>query len=291
MNLRHLQIFKIVCEEENITKAAEKLFISQPAVSKAIHELEADLNVSLFDRISQKIYLNETGRQFLVKVSELLKLYDHLKQDIEKLETQAMIKLGSSITIANFILPKVITDFKKSYPKTSTKVMIANARKIEEMVYNNEVDLGVVEGLVYNEELVKIPFSSYQLTVICSPAHPFAFKEAIDIRVLLKEQLLLREQGSAIRDVFDSALSLQDIKVTPEWTSINSQALIQAVKQNLGISVLPRILVREELIKGALADIKVNNLELWNTNHIIFHKNKFQTTSFKKLMTLFTNFQ
>lgn len=286
MKIRHLRIFKMVCEEESITKASEKLFITQPAVSNAIRELESYLGIYLFDRISRKIYLNETGKLFLAKVVKLLDLYDDLERGVKELEDNAAINIGSSITIANFILPKAIVDFETIYKNTPTKVIVANAGKIEEMLYNNEIDLGLIEGVIYNDELIKIPFSSYKLAVICSPKHQFAFEERIDINTLIQERLLLREKGSAIRDVFDSALLLHSLRANPEWTSINSQALIHAVKQNLGISVLPKILIEDEMAKGEIVEIKVNDFELVNVNHIIFHKDKFQTKSFKALIEI-----
>lgn len=286
MKIRHLRIFKIVCEEESITKAAEKLFMTQPAVSNAINELEKHLGVNLFDRISRRIYLNETGKLFLEKAIKLLNQYDDLEQNIKELEDNAIIKIGSSITIANFILPEVIVDFEKIYNNTPTKVIVGNARKIEEMLYNNEIDLGLIEGAIYNEELIKIPFSSYKLAIICSPKHKLASEEPIEIDELIRERLLLREEGSAIRDVFDSALLLHNLRVNPEWTSINSQALIHAVKQNLGISILPRILVEKDIDSNEIFEIKVNDLELINVNHIVFHKNKFQTKGFKALIEI-----
>ena len=289
MKIRHLRIFKMVCEEESITKAAEKLFVTQPAVSNAISELESHLDVYLFDRISRRIYLNETGKLFLAKVIKLLDLYDDLEQNVKELEDNATIKIGSSITIANFILPKAIVDFEKIYKNTPTKVTVGNARQIEEMLYNNEIDLGLIEGVIYDEELIKIPFSSFKLTIICSRKHKLALEESIDINRLIQERLLLREKGSAIRDVFDSALLLHNLRANPEWTSINSQALIHAVKQNLGISVLPKILVEKEISSGEVAEIKVNEFDLVNINHIVFHKDKFQTKGFKTLIDIIKN--
>jgi DNA-binding transcriptional LysR family regulator len=289
MKIRHLRIFKTVCEEESITKAAEKLFMTQPAVSSAISELEGHLGVYLFDRISRRIYLNETGKLFLTKAIKLLDLYDDLEQNIIELEDNATIKIGSSITIANFILPKAIVEFEKVYKKTPTKVIVGNARNIEEMLYNNEIDLGLIEGVIYNEELTKIPFSSYKLAIICSPRHTLALEESIDINQLIQERLLLREKGSAIRDVFDSALLVHNLKANPEWVSINSQALIQAVKQNLGISVLPKILIEREIETGEICEINVNDFELVNINHIVFHKDKVQTNSLKTLIEIIKN--
>ncbi|MCQ4925767.1 LysR family transcriptional regulator [Tissierella carlieri] len=289
MNLRHLRIFKAVCEEESITKASEKLFMTQPAVSHAINELESYLGICLFDRISRRLYLNETGKLFLAKVIRLLDLYDDLEQNSKELEDNATIKIGSSITIASFILPKVIANFEAVCKNTSTKVIIDNARNIENMLLNNEIDLGLIEGVIYKEELIKIPFSNYESAVICSPQHKFALEKSIDVNSLIKERLLLREKGSAIRDVFDSALLLHNITVNPEWTSVNSQALIYAVKQNLGISVLPKILVERELINGEILEVKVNDLELASVNHIVLHKDKIQTKNYKILIEIIRN--
>lgn len=289
MNIRHLRIFKTVCEEESITKASEKLFITQPAVSQAINELECYLGICLFDRISRRLYLNETGKLFLGKVIKLLDLYDDLEQNAKELEDNATIKIGSSITIANFILPKAITNFERACMNTPIKVIIDNARNIENMLLNNEIDLGLIEGVIYQEDLIKIPFSNYRLAVICSPEHKFALEKYVEVSALIEERLLLREEGSAIRDVFDSALLLHNIIVNPEWTSVNSQALIYAVKHNLGISVLPKILVENELNSGELFEVKVNDFELISVNHIVFHKDKIQTQNYKRLIELIKN--
>jgi len=130
---------------------------------------------------------------------------------------------------------------------------------------------------------------SYKLAIICSPKHKLTLEEHIDINKLIQEKLLLREKGSAIRDVFDSALLLHNLRANPEWISINSQSLIYAVKQNLGISVLPKILIDEEINSGEIFEIKVNDFQLVNINHIVFHKDKFQTKSFKTLIKIIKN--
>ncbi|KLE16600.1 LysR family transcriptional regulator [Clostridium sp. C8] len=289
MKIRHLRIFKTVCEEESVTKASEKLFMTQPAVSHAISELEDYLGVSLFDRISRKVYLNETGKLFLTKVTKLLDLYDDLDKNIKELEDNAVIKIGSCITIANFILPTIIGKFQGVCKSTPTKIIVDNARSIENMLCKNEIDLGLIEGVVYNEELERIPFSYYELVVACSNKHKFAKEKPITLSELVKEKLLLREKGSSIRDIFDSAMLLHDIRVNPSWTSVNSQVLIEAAKENLGITVLPRVLVENEINLGNLVEIKVNELNLSNINHIVFYKGKVQTNSFKELINIIKN--
>ena len=289
MKLRHLRIFKIVCEEETITKASEKLFMTQPAVSNAISELEDYLGICLFDRISRRLYLNETGKLFLDKTIKLLDLYDDLEKNTKELEMNATIKIGSSITIANFLLPKVIEKFETVHKNTPTKIIIDNAREVEEKLINNEIDLALLEGVIYNEQLIKIPFSSYRLIAICSPKHKFASQKSVTVTDLIKEKLLLREEGSAIRDTFDSALLLHNISVKPKWTSVNSQALIRAVEQNLGVSILPEILVEDEISKGKILEVCICDLELSNVNQIAFHKDKVQTKTFESLVEIIKN--
>lgn len=293
MKIRQLRIFKTVCEEGSITKAGEKLFMTQPAVSQTINDLEKDLNIQLFDRNARKIILNETGKLFLIKSEQLLKLYDELienarflEENATFLEENATLKIGSSITIANFILPLSLLEFEEACNQTPIKVSVDNARTIENMVIKNVVDIGLIEGVIHSQELINIPISSFKLSVICSSTHPFANCDSIEVETLVKERLLLREVGSAIRDVFDSALLLHDIKIFPIWTSVNSQELIQAVKNGLGISVLPRILVEKEIENNEIVEVKVNDFELINVNHVIFDKSKYRTKSFEKFIEI-----
>lgn len=286
MKIRQLRIFKTVCEEGSITKAGEKLFMTQPAVSQTINDLEKDLNIQLFDRNARKIILNETGKLFLIKSEQLLKLYDELIENARFLEENATLKIGSSITIANFILPLSLLEFEEACNQTPIKVSVDNARTIENMVIKNVVDIGLIEGVIHSQELINIPISYFKLSVICSSTHPFANCDSIEVETLVKERLLLREVGSAIRDVFDSALLLHDIKIFPIWTSVNSQALIQAVKNGLGISVLPRILVEKEIENNEIVEVKVNDFELINVNHVIFDKSKYRTKSFEKFIEI-----
>ncbi|MCR1950304.1 LysR substrate-binding domain-containing protein [Clostridium sp. DSM 100503] len=197
--------------------------------------------------------------------------------------------MGSCMTIANFILPTIIEKFQGVCKSTPTKIIVDNARSIENMLCKNEIDLGLIEGVVYNEELERIPFSSYELVVVCSNKHKFVKENSIMLNELVKEKLLLREKGSSIRDIFDSALLLHDIRVNPSWTSVNSQVLIEAAKKNLGITVLPKVLVENEIDLGNLIEVNVNELNLSNVNNIVFYKGKVQTNSFKELVNIIKN--
>ncbi|MHD0318317.1 LysR substrate-binding domain-containing protein [Fusobacterium sp. THCT1E2] len=274
MNIRHLHIFKAVCDEMNFTRAAEKLYMTQPAVSHVINDLEEETGHILFDRISKKIYLTEMGKIFLNKTLRILELYNDLENNFYSSEKDVPICIGSCITIGNFWLPSIIKKFKKVYPETPLKIQIDSAAAIEKMLLNNSIDIALIEGGIHNENLIKTIFSSYELSVICSAHHPFSKKKSISIEEFIKEDLLLREKGSAIRDCLDNVLAGKDIFVAPSWTSTNSQALIQGVKNNLGITVLPDILVANELEKKELKKLFIENIKLNNNNYIVHHKDK-----------------
>lgn len=275
MNIRHLNIFKIVCEEMNFTRAAEKLYMTQPAVSHAINDLEEEIGHILFDRISKKIYLTEIGKIFLSKTLRILELYNDLENNFYSSEKDIPIHIGSCITIGNFWLPTIVKKFKEIYTETPLKIEIDSAAVIEKMLLDNKIDIALIEGGIQNENLVKTLFSSYEISVICSVNHPFSKKKSISIEEFLRENLLLREKGSAIRDCLDNTLARKDIFVVPSWTSVNSQALIQGVKNNLGITVLPDILITSELEKNELKKLFIKELKLKNNNYIVYHKDKY----------------
>lgn len=276
MNLRQLRIFVAVCEQESITRAAEKLYMTQPAVSHAIHELETQTGLRLFDRLSRRIYLTQAGKMLLERSVSLLHQYDTLEKELPGLDERAPLRVGSSITIANYQLPGIARRFRDAYPRTPLCVCIDNAAEIERKLIENEIDLGLIEGAVRHAQAVeKKPISSYTLQVFCSPEHPFAALGAVSVGQLAGQPLLLREKGSAIRDLFDSAMLLHNITVEPLWTSVNSQALVRGVRQNLGVSVLPDILLEDELESAAICRVSVPELHMASVNHLVFLKEKY----------------
>ena len=288
MNLRHLTIFKTVCEEGSITGAAKALSMTQPAISHAINELEESVGTTLFDRVSRKVVINENGKFYLSKVIPLLELYQDLESYSGALHFQAPLRIGSCVTLGSYLLPQAVSRFSLTNPDTTLKVTIDNSKEIISKLLKNELDIGLVEGVIPEDRLEKIPFSSYPLAVICAPAHPFAKRSAQPVTLdrLIKEPLLLREQGCTLRDTFDSALSLNNLSADPLWSSTNSDVILQAVKENIGIGVIPRIFADESVKRGEVVEIEVQNLDISCMNHVAFHKDKFQTEAFQAFINL-----
>lgn len=287
MNLRHFTIFKTVCEEGSITGAAKVLSMTQPAVSHAINELEETVGISLFDRVSRKIVINQNGRVYLSKVIPLLALYHEL-ETCDGLPGQAALRIGASHTLASFLLPDAISRFQENNGSHVGKVLVENPKAIEDHLLNNQIDIGLIEGVVHEEQLEKIPFSSYPLAVICSPEHPLSqpASQPISLNRLVEEPLILWETGNAIRDTFDSVLNLNNLFLNPVWSAASSDVIVRAVKKQLGLGVVPRIFADEFIQRGEIAEIDITDLEISCMNHVVFRKDKFQTESFQNFINL-----
>ena len=286
MNLRHLTIFKKVCDEGSITQAARQLYMTQPAVSHAISELEEELGTPLFDRLSRRLYLTGAGRILLEKSTRLLAMYEDLTLSARSLEADAPMRLGSTITLANSVLPEAMKRWNALGRFAPARVTIDKAAEIERLLAAGEIDLALLEGVVHLENLTAAPLSSTRLLIVCAPESPFYRSNNLSVSALLDLPLLLRETGSAIRDTFDSALLLHGKKAIPQWISVNSQALIEAVKQGLGVSVLPETIARGALASGLLAELHVNGLELSCINQIAVHKDKVMTAPMENFVEI-----
>jgi len=176
MTIRHLTVFKAVCEEESITRAAKRLFMTQPAVSHVIADLEDRAGAPLFDRASRRLRLNQMGRQLYEKSCRVLEAYEELEKSMENLEQRTALRVGSSITIANFWLPGIISRFSKHAPDVPVEVTVDSAWRTSQRLEANEIDIAFIEGASYQEKFDSISFSSYQVIPLCAPDY---FKERL----------------------------------------------------------------------------------------------------------------
>ena len=283
MNLRQLEVFRAVCEQGGFTRAAQSLYMTQPAVSHVIAELEKEAGCPLFDRISRRIYLTEAGRIFLEKARQILELHEELSAGFPALTGQAPLRIGSGITIANFHLPTILRRCRRLDGFPSVRVTVDQAGRIEEALLNSELDVALIEGVVRHPHLIRQPFSSYDTAAFCAPSHPLATRSPLSLDDLLTAELLLREPGSAIRDAFDSALLLRDRCAEPAWTSVNSPALAAAAREGL-----PACLTEADVAAGRLVRLEVEGLTLRNQNQLVVHRDKTITPPLRLFMEAVT---
>lgn len=286
MTLRHLKIFITVCETGSATAAGEKLFIAQPSISLAISELENHYGVKLFDRISKRLHITETGKHFLQYATHIVDLFESLEREIKNFETMRVLRIGSSITIGNYLLVNYIAEFKKVHPNIDVNVIIDNSSTIQQHVLSNKIDIGLIEGTVCNDYIINQKFYEDELIFICATDHPFVRQQTVELNQIKHEKFLLRENGSGGREIFNSKMNTLGLDIVPAWESTSTQAIINAVRKNLGISVLPYLLVKDLIDHNEIIEFKISNIHLTRNYNIIYHKNKFLTQSAKDFINI-----
>lgn len=275
MTLRHLRIFITVYQNKSITTASSILHLAQPSVSLAIKELEKYYNIHLFDRIGKKLHITEQGTWFYDYALHIISLFDEMEEDVKTWNDKGRLKIGSSVTVGNFILPKLVTEFKKKYPDIDVQMSINNTHTIEKQLIDNQIDLAIVEGKskfpqLHMEKLIEDP-----LCFICSKEHPLAAKKKISLNELENCPMILRERGSAVRETIEESMGYYQINHKVIGESISTQAIIRAVSQNLGISILPYLLVQNDLKQGNIIQLKVPEFHLSRDFSITYHEKKY----------------
>lgn len=286
MTLRHMKIFVAVCREKSITLAAKKLYISQPAVSNAIKELEAYYGTPLFDRISKKLYLTESGKTVYHYAIHINSLFEELESSLKSSEVIGQLKIGSSITIGTHFMPNYVREFSERFPNIQTYVTIDSSDVIEKLVLDNELDFALIEGIVHSENIISKDFIKDELIVICDLNNPLLKKVYVSVDDLSDQHFLMRERNSGTRELAESILSLHNISLKPLWESSSTEAIIRGVSKGIGISILPLQLVQDYIDKKQVARLNVNGIKFDRQYHIIYHKNKFLTPTALEFMKL-----
>lgn len=287
MTIRHLRIFLAVCDTGSMTEAAERLFMSQPSVSQAIREMEDHYGVRLFDRISKKLFLTDQGQRVLQYGRHIVSLMDEMEAAVGDWDGQGSLKVGTSITIGTYLLPRYAKEIQQRFPQLQIEALIGNSRRIENCVLNNEIDFGVIEGVAHSSYIVSESFPGDQLVFICPPGHPFEKKGEVELSQLQTEKFILREKGSAGREIFDGLAAAHELDLAILWQSASNQAIICAVAEGFGLSVLPQSLVEKQIKKGELGTFRVRQLSIERKFAVIYHKNKYLSQGARAMMELF----
>ena len=276
-----------MAETGSFTKAAANLYITQSAVSHAVRDLEERAGTVLFDRLSKSIRITESGRLLLEEVTPILAACNALDSRIGSLEKKAPVHLVSSITIAAFYLPGILRSFEASWPGLPVTVEVVPAAAAVEVLRCGKADFALIEGAVPQGPFVCEAFDSYKMHILCAPGY-LPVDKMLSMEEFCGERLLLREKGSAIRDTLDSTLYLAGYTAYPSWTSVNSTALIKAAEAGLGLTVLPDLLVGNELREERLLTVQAEGLELKNELLVIRHREKHMTAPLRSLLGLIT---
>lgn len=287
MTLRHYEILRAVAQTGNFTLAAKQLYITQSAVSHAVREMEERTKTPLFERLSKGVRLTQAGEMLLGQVLPILASCENLEEQMEHLQRKARFPIVTSITIAIHWLPNILRQFQKKWPDIPVDVQVVTASQAWQILDQGKADVAFVEGPILTGEYESRVFDSYEMKVVCAPDYCQVNEMCLD--EFCREKLLMREKGSAIRDRLDSMLYLKEKTIKPVWTSVNSYALIEAAKAGLGMTVLPDILLWEELKKGNLKEVTVEGLKLENEISYVIRGRMKKTEPFSDLIQLVEN--
>lgn len=283
MNIRYLEILEAVAETGTFTGAAKKLYITQSAVSHAIAELEMQAGTALFDRLPRGVCLTHCGETLLEEARHILSASRSLDRRISSLEVTTPVKIASSITIATFLLPEILSKIQKQMPSLQIHVRVASAAETLRALQRGIADIAFLEGVEPQGAFRCILLGSYKICAACSPDFPLA-KQNLTPRELCTYPLLLREQGSAIRDTFDGMLSLENQKAYPVWESVNSFSLIKAAQAGLGITILPELLLVDSFREKKLSPVEITGQPMENKMLAVMHKEKYITHPLKTIL-------
>lgn len=272
LTLKQLEVFVAIARGGTTRAAAEHVSRSQSAASNALSELEVVLGVQLFDRVGKKLVINENGRALLPKAAGIVE---------QAIETEALfttahaapLRLASSYTIGEYLLPGLIAGWKKAHPRSHVRVEIANTHDVFEAVASFVADLGFIEGTHTHPELKVRRWRSDQLVVVAAPTHPLA-RRRVTSRQLQSATWVLRESGSGTREASDRWLipSLAEVQVELELGS--NEAVKRAVAAGIGLGCLSRLAVREAIAEGWLVELATTLPEMSRQLSIVLHRSK-----------------
>ena len=285
---RRLQVFHKVAQLLSFTKAAESLHMTQPAVTFQVRQLEEYFNTRLFDRTHNRISLTEAGERVFGYADRIFSLYAEMENSVRDLtgEVSGVLLLGASTTIAEYMLPALLGDFKAKYPEVSIRLQVANTDGIVSMIENNIIDLGVVEAPVTNKNLVVETCRMDRMVLVVPPRHPLADRKQVQITELLAYPYICREEGSGTREVMLEAMNIagaasQDMNIVMELGS--PEAVKGAVEAGMGVSILSRATIDKELKLGSLVAIELEQ-PVERPFSFVHQKQKFRLRAMEKLL-------
>lgn len=286
MTIRHMRIFLQVYSSESITKAAEFLHMTQPAVTRAIQEMERYYGVCLFERINHRLSRTAAGEEFYAHALHIVEAFDRMEEELRDWDEIGKIRIGSTNTLGCFFLPGLLRQFHEQYPKLEIISTVTNADVLQTGLLNNQYDMALIEGTVGMPGLRVEPFAADKLLLVLPPGHELARKEKIFLSDVKGYPLLLREKGSTTRSLLEHLFFLHHIELTPVLESCNPQAIIHAIWCGLGISFLPERWVRQPAIEGRLVLREMEGDDFIRENYVVWHENKFLTKAMQTILNV-----
>jgi DNA-binding transcriptional LysR family regulator len=270
-----LKVFYTVAKRLNFTRAAAELFISQPAVTKHIKELEAHYKTTLFERSgNKKIELTAAGKVFLAYAEQLISVYGELEYDMNLLNKEhgGVLRIGASTTVAQYILPKVLALFHKKFSSVNVQLQTGNTEDIEQALLAKEIEIGIIEGSSRSTQISYEPYMRDELVLVAASTNTKIKKDTLKPEELINYPFLLREPGSGTREVLGIALAKHNIKFSDLKMEMQLGGT-ESIKSYLGhsdcLAFVSVYAILKELRDNELRIIDVKGLNIERPFHFI----------------------
>jgi DNA-binding transcriptional LysR family regulator len=287
-NLRQLKAYITVVENKSFTRAAKILFMTQPAISAQIKSLEDRLDVQLIERNDKNVIMTDAGEMFYIEAQKIMSLYDGFVEAVNDLKgvRRGKLFLAASTIPGDYIIPKFIGGFKQIYPGIDISLKISDTGLVAEQLNCRTADIGILGAAIKLDTLQLEEFIKDEMILI-GPVGKEESQQEISLEDLLESSFVLREQNSGTRMAFaekikEKGIDPKKLKVIMELGS--TRAIITAVENGLGISVVSRIAAKNALELGKIREIRIKDMSLHRSLYLAWNKNKYHTYAFKAFL-------
>ena len=290
MDDHKLKVFCTVAETKSFSKASEIIRLTQPAVSLQIQALEEIYGTKLFNRSGCIITLTPAGEVLYKYAKEINTLYTAAEKELGAFtgQVKGVVTIGASSTIGNYVLPAVIAEFRKKYPKVAVHLLTANTKTIVDYLNAGGIDIALVEGEVKKQKLIVEKLIPDEMVLIMHPLHPWARKSNVSIFDVAKEPFIFREEGSGTRQMIEKYLikhgiSPQSIKIV--FIMGSTESIKSAVEEGLGVSIVSKWAAKKEIRYGTLKTASLKEGRFMRDFSLLYRKAKGTSFTLDKFLT------
>jgi len=284
-----LKIFQDVYKTHSITEAARSLYITQPAVTRAIQDLEKEYSVRLFERYHRRLIPTAAADRLYAYSSQIVASMEEMDKMFSQENYQTKIRIGATLTIGTFLMASIHQRFQKEHPDSRMEVTILNGSALQDDLLNNTLDLALIEDSIHEVDLNAVPFYHDEMILLLPTKHALAEKKQIELSDISNYPFLMREKGSAGREYIDELFTKNNIQISPLWQSASTDALINAVEAGIGITILPSSLCEEALNKKEIITRPIAHQKLKRTFYVVMHKQKYITPELTDVLNICKN--
>jgi DNA-binding transcriptional LysR family regulator len=273
--LRQLRVFESAARHLSLTRAAEELHLTPPAISIQVRQLEGHANAALFERVGRRLRLTQAGAEVLLHAREILR---HIRSAEEAIAGLGSLEQGlldvAVINAGDYFFPWLIAAFRERHPGIRLRLSVGNREDLLERLAAHEVDLAVMSHPPTQPGFVAEPFAPHPHVIVAAPAHPLASRRSVSLETAAREPLITREPGSATRLAMDQAFSESGVVPRIEMEIASNETIKQAVAAGFGLGFLSAHAVQQELALGSLACVRVKGFPVMRQWYVVHRRDR-----------------